>query len=125
MGAEVHIENGYIKARAGRLKGARIVLLNLPRHPALDRGSGVGLLNNPHRNAEFEMQRLTKIVGNRRRLRGGFWIARFPLGESVAGLLQGFMPMLPLGFEDAIIGHVSRRRFRLAAKTVFQCPAEI
>ena len=26
MGAEVHIENGYIKARAGRLKGARIVL---------------------------------------------------------------------------------------------------
>jgi UDP-N-acetylglucosamine 1-carboxyvinyltransferase len=26
MGAEVHIENGYIKARAGRLRGARIVL---------------------------------------------------------------------------------------------------
>jgi UDP-N-acetylglucosamine 1-carboxyvinyltransferase len=26
MGADVHIENGYIKARAGRLKGARIVL---------------------------------------------------------------------------------------------------
>ncbi len=26
MGAEVHIENGYIKARAARLKGARIVL---------------------------------------------------------------------------------------------------
>jgi UDP-N-acetylglucosamine 1-carboxyvinyltransferase len=26
MGAEVHIENGYIKARSGRLKGARIVL---------------------------------------------------------------------------------------------------
>jgi len=26
MGAEVHIENGYIKARAGRLKGARLVL---------------------------------------------------------------------------------------------------
>jgi UDP-N-acetylglucosamine 1-carboxyvinyltransferase len=26
MGAEVHIENGYIKARAGRLQGARIVL---------------------------------------------------------------------------------------------------
>jgi UDP-N-acetylglucosamine 1-carboxyvinyltransferase len=26
MGAEVHIENGYIKARAGRLKGARMVL---------------------------------------------------------------------------------------------------
>jgi UDP-N-acetylglucosamine 1-carboxyvinyltransferase len=26
MGAEVHIENGYIRARAGRLKGARIVL---------------------------------------------------------------------------------------------------
>jgi UDP-N-acetylglucosamine 1-carboxyvinyltransferase len=26
MGAEVHIENGYIKARAGRLKGAHIVL---------------------------------------------------------------------------------------------------
>jgi len=26
LGAEVHIENGYIKARAGRLKGARIVL---------------------------------------------------------------------------------------------------
>jgi UDP-N-acetylglucosamine 1-carboxyvinyltransferase len=26
MGAEVHIENGYITARAGRLKGARIVL---------------------------------------------------------------------------------------------------
>jgi UDP-N-acetylglucosamine 1-carboxyvinyltransferase len=26
MGAEVHIENGYIKARAGQLKGARIVL---------------------------------------------------------------------------------------------------
>jgi UDP-N-acetylglucosamine 1-carboxyvinyltransferase len=26
MGAEIHIENGYIKARAGRLKGARIVL---------------------------------------------------------------------------------------------------
>jgi UDP-N-acetylglucosamine 1-carboxyvinyltransferase len=26
MGAEVHIENGYIKARAGRLHGARIVL---------------------------------------------------------------------------------------------------
>ena len=26
MGADVHIENGYIKARAGRLRGARIVL---------------------------------------------------------------------------------------------------
>ena len=26
MGAEVHIENGYIRARAGRLRGARIVL---------------------------------------------------------------------------------------------------
>jgi len=26
MGAEVHIENGYIRARAGRLKGARIVM---------------------------------------------------------------------------------------------------
>jgi UDP-N-acetylglucosamine 1-carboxyvinyltransferase len=26
MGAEIHIENGYIKARAGRLKGARLVL---------------------------------------------------------------------------------------------------
>ena len=26
MGADVHIENGYIKARSGRLKGARIVL---------------------------------------------------------------------------------------------------
>ena len=26
MGAEVHIENGYIKARSGRLRGARIVL---------------------------------------------------------------------------------------------------
>jgi UDP-N-acetylglucosamine 1-carboxyvinyltransferase len=26
MGAEVHIENGYIKARAGRLRGARMVL---------------------------------------------------------------------------------------------------
>jgi len=26
LGAEVHIENGYIKARAGRLQGARIVL---------------------------------------------------------------------------------------------------
>jgi UDP-N-acetylglucosamine 1-carboxyvinyltransferase len=26
MGAEVHIENGYIRARSGRLKGARIVL---------------------------------------------------------------------------------------------------
>jgi UDP-N-acetylglucosamine 1-carboxyvinyltransferase len=26
MGADVHIENGYIKARAGRLKGARLVL---------------------------------------------------------------------------------------------------
>ena len=26
MGADVHIEDGYIKARAGRLKGARIVL---------------------------------------------------------------------------------------------------
>jgi len=26
LGAEVHIENGYIKARAGRLRGARIVL---------------------------------------------------------------------------------------------------
>jgi UDP-N-acetylglucosamine 1-carboxyvinyltransferase len=26
MGAEVHIENGYIKARSGRLKGARLVL---------------------------------------------------------------------------------------------------
>jgi UDP-N-acetylglucosamine 1-carboxyvinyltransferase len=26
MGADIHIENGYIKARAGRLRGARIVL---------------------------------------------------------------------------------------------------
>ena len=26
MGADIHIENGYIKARAGRLKGARLVL---------------------------------------------------------------------------------------------------
>jgi UDP-N-acetylglucosamine 1-carboxyvinyltransferase len=26
MGAEIHIENGYIRARAGRLKGARLVL---------------------------------------------------------------------------------------------------
>src|SRR5512134_3170234 len=26
MGADVHIENGYIRARAGRLKGARIVM---------------------------------------------------------------------------------------------------
>ena len=26
MGAEVHIENGYIRARAGRLRGARIVM---------------------------------------------------------------------------------------------------
>jgi UDP-N-acetylglucosamine 1-carboxyvinyltransferase len=26
MGADIHIENGYIKARAGRLKGAKIVL---------------------------------------------------------------------------------------------------
>jgi UDP-N-acetylglucosamine 1-carboxyvinyltransferase len=26
MGAEIHIENGYIKARSGRLKGARLVL---------------------------------------------------------------------------------------------------
>ena len=26
MGAEVHIENGYIRARSGRLRGARIVL---------------------------------------------------------------------------------------------------
>ena len=26
MGAEIHIENGYIKARAGRLRGARLVL---------------------------------------------------------------------------------------------------
>jgi len=26
MGADVHLENGYIKARAGRLKGARLVL---------------------------------------------------------------------------------------------------
>src|SRR4029453_14022612 len=26
MGADVHIEGGYIKARSGRLKGARIVL---------------------------------------------------------------------------------------------------
>jgi UDP-N-acetylglucosamine 1-carboxyvinyltransferase len=29
MGADVHIENGYIKARAGRLKGARLVLENV------------------------------------------------------------------------------------------------
>ena len=28
MGAEVHIENGYIRARAGRLKGARIGVLH-------------------------------------------------------------------------------------------------
>jgi UDP-N-acetylglucosamine 1-carboxyvinyltransferase len=26
MGAEIHVENGYIRARAGRLKGARLVL---------------------------------------------------------------------------------------------------
>jgi UDP-N-acetylglucosamine 1-carboxyvinyltransferase len=26
MGADIHIENGYIRARAGRLKGARLVL---------------------------------------------------------------------------------------------------
>src|ERR1043166_2801085 len=26
MGAEIHVENGYIRARAGRLKGAHIVL---------------------------------------------------------------------------------------------------
>ena len=26
MGAEIHIENGYIRARAGRLKGARLML---------------------------------------------------------------------------------------------------
>ena len=102
-----------------QFQGARVVLLNLPRHPTLDRGSGIGLLNNPHRNAEFELERLAKIVGNGRGFGGGFRVARFPLGEPVAGFFQGFMPVLPLRFEDAIVGQVGRRRFCLAAKTVF------
>jgi hypothetical protein len=52
MGADVHIEGGYIKARSGRLKGARIVLETVTVTGTENLMMAAALADGPHRAGE-------------------------------------------------------------------------
>ena len=72
---------------------ARIILLDFPRHPAFDRRTRKSLLNDADGDAELFVQLLAEVVGDRRGLRCRLRIARFPLGQAVARIVQGLVPV--------------------------------
>ena len=82
------------------------VLLNVPRHPTLNRRAGIGFLDDPDGNTEGQMQFLAEIIGDNRGLGGGFRIARFPFAEQIALFFQRLMPVFAAGLVNSIVGQV-------------------
>ena len=79
----------------------RVILLDVPRHPAFNWRAGVGPLDDTYRYLEFFMQFLSKIIGNCRSLGSGLSITSFPATQTIAVFRQWLVPMFTSRFKNA------------------------
>ena len=80
---------------------ARIVELNFFWHPALDRGPGIGLLNDGHWDPEFLMNLSQGPVRYGRGRGRNFRRGGFPAIHEVEFAIAGFVPVFDRGFKHS------------------------